>query len=316
MAHSGTLRSMIEDKTRRGPAQRALVRILETTIPDRAVWEGALRTALDDAHVAELPDEFDALLSFVRVHLVRYLDDEERPWIVSSLLEDLEAEAEVFRLGPEAASSARMAVATRIPDKLPQTEPAPADLEDLLIDSLPPDPLSEPHIPKLAPLPPDIAPPISNTVASDRGSADGGTRLGDRREPLPETVRKKPRIERPAVLVVDGDRFGRAALSRALVQGRCDVNTIDGRDEAIAIIEGTDPIDVLVLDVDAVGTAAILEALVRVRPEVPVVAWTNAAPAVAEHVTRVAGVQSFALLARSARPAQINETIRRAVDSM
>lgn len=251
------------------------MRILETTIPDRWTWEGALAGALAQAGLEDVPDDFEGLLDFVRVHLVRLLDDEERPWLVGSVLEDLEAEAEVARLGPDSLSSARMAVATRIPDKLPKTEPAP--MSGGFESSEPP------QIPRLAPMPIDLT-----SVA-------------------------RLKIDRPAVLVVDSDRFGRASLCRALVQGRCDVTSLDGGAEAITAIEGPDPIDVLVIDVDSTGATSILEALVRVRPETPVIAWTNSPAAIAEHVTRVAGVQIFEVLPRNARAVIVNETIRKLV---
>ncbi|MGZ3422564.1 MAG: hypothetical protein ACXVEE_32170 [Polyangiales bacterium] len=229
----------------------------------------------------DVPEDFDGLLGFVRHHLVQLLDDEERPWLVGSLLEDLEAEAEVARLGPDAMSSARMAVATRIPDKLRETEPAPMSL------SLDGEPITQssdpPQIPRLAPMPMDL-----------------------------ESVARL-KIDRPAVLVVDQDRFGRASLCRALVQGRCDVTSLDAGPEAIAAIEGPEPIDLLLIDVDTTGASSVLETLVRIRPDTAVIAWTKSPAAIAEHVMRVAGVRLFEVLARNTRPAVVNETIRKLV---
>jgi CheY-like chemotaxis protein len=264
---------MKEESTNRPPAHRALYRILETTIPERLAWERAIDRSLVEARLDDLPVDYDDLLAFVRVYLVRHLDDGDRPWLVGSLIEDLEAEAEVARLGGDQNSSARMAAATRIPERPANTEPAPADGE-----------LISQSIPKAPALP---------MIASPR----------------------RPRIDRPAVLVVDHDRFGRAALSRALVQGRCDVTVLDSREEAIATIAGSDAIDVLVIDVDATGSDGVLQALVRARPEVPVLAWTNAPAAVAEHVAHVAGVRSCAVVGRSARGVDVNEALRRLLDA-
>lgn len=255
----------------RGPAQRALFRILETTIPDRALWERAMRSALVEARVDDLPEGYDELLAFVRRHLAPHLDERDRPWLVTALLEDLEAEAEVARLGYDPSSSARMAIATRVPDKIP-TQPAGGDEE----------PPSQ-EIPK-APSLPKIAARVSFR-------------------------------ERPAVLVVDGDRFKRAALARALLQVRCDVTVLDGGSEVVDLIRGHAPIDLLVIDVDADGASQLLEALVVSRPDVPVLAWTSSAPAVAEHVARVAGVRVCGVVARNALSSELHEAVRRLLES-
>jgi CheY-like chemotaxis protein len=250
---------------------------LETTIPDRSAWEGAIHKALQDAQFDDLPEGFDELVPFVRVYLATYLDDEERPWLISSVLEELEAEAELSRADGELNSSARMAIATRIPDRIP-TQPAPA------IDE-------------------EFEEPPSAQI------------------PIPQVVPKAPSMPRfvapqgrPAVLVVDGDRFKRSALARTLVQFRCDVTVLDGGEEAISTVSGPDPIDVLVLDVDAPAATALLEALVASRPAVPVLAWTNAPASAAEHVVRTAGVRAVAVAGRSALNSEINEALRKLLE--
>ncbi len=253
----------------RTAAQRALFRILETTIPDRALAERAVRGALMDAHLDDVPEAFDELLPFVTVYLSLHLDDPERPWLVTSVIEDLEAEAEIARLGDS--SSARMAVATRIPDRLP-TIPAPADDEELTSVEI------------------EIAPVVPRA---------------------PSVPRIPLRATRPSVLVIDGDRFKRSALARALVQGRCDVTVLDGGDEALRALTSADPIDVVVLDVDDSGSELLLQTLVTARPDTPVLAWTNAPAAVAEHVARVAGVRACAVVPRGALNAELHETLTR-----
>lgn len=255
----------------RTAAQRALFRILETTIPDRAVSERAVRSALLDARLNDVPEDFDDLVPFVRNYLALHLDDAERPWLVTSVLEDLEAEAEVFRLGDS--SSARMAIATRIPEKFP-TERAPGQSPD---DELPSVEL-------------EIAPVVPRA---------------------PSVPRIPLRATRPSVLVIDGDRFKRSALARALVQGRCDVTVLDGGDEAMSAITSADPIDIIVMDVDAAGSDAILATIVTARPEVAVLAWTNAPASVAEHVARVAGVRACVVVPRSALNTEIHDSISR-----
>jgi CheY-like chemotaxis protein len=263
----------------RTAAQRALFRILETTIPDRAISDRAVSLALVEANLTDVPEEFDQLLPFVRQFLALHLDDADRPWLLTSVIEDLEAEAEVARLGDS--SSARMAIATRIPERMP-TERAPgsddhADEED------------------------EPAPSVEIEVVPSVPRAPSVPRI-----PL--------RATRPSVLVVDGDRFKRSALARALVQGRCDVTVLDGGDEALAVVFSTDPIDVLVIDPDAPGSVRLLDALVAERPETPVLAWTNSPAAVAEHVARVAGVRACAVVPRNALNNELHETLTRLLE--
>lgn len=234
------------------------------------MWEGAIRRGLEDARLDDLPEAFDDLVPFVRSHLASYLGDNDRPWLISSVLEDLEAEAELAREGDAVNSSARMAIATRVPERL-ATIPAPTSDEE--------------------------EPPSTEIVPR-----------------APSVPRVAARTARPAVLVIDSDRFKRSALARTLVQFRCDVTVLDGGDEALAAISGSEPIDVVVMDVDSDGANGLLDALVVARPEVPVLAWTNAPSAVAEHVVRVAGVRACAVASRSARNTELNEALRRLLD--
>lgn len=252
-----------------GPAVRALLRILETTIPDRAARARALDGALADARLSELPHSFDDLLRFVHLHLPRFLADPDRPQLVKAVLEDFEAEAEVARLGTDPNSSARMAVATRVPEPLVEKE---IDLADLDVA-----PRSEPN---------HLLTPHKNVAFR----------------------------ERPAVLVVDDDRFKRAALARSLVQARCDVTVRDAADDAIEAIHGRDPLDLLVIDVDAPGADAIISALVSARPGVPVLAWTFAAPSAAAHVTRILGVRACETIGRNALSNEVHVAVHRLLD--
>ncbi len=233
-----------------------------------------MQRGLVDARLDDVPEEFDDLVPFVRGHLAAHLGDRDRPWLISSVLEDLEAEAELAREGAEPNSSARMAIATRIPERV-ATIPAPTSDEE---------PESA-QIPRSVPKPPSVP----RVVFSGN--------------------------ERPAVLVVDGDRFKRSALARALVQFRCDVTVLDGGDEAFAAISAGDPIDVLVIDVDSEDASELLSALVVARPDVPVLAWTNAPAAVAEHVVRVAGVRGCAVVGRTALNSELSEALRRLLES-
>lgn len=249
-----------------GPAVRALLRILETIIPDCRQRDRVVESALLDAGLTVLPESFEELLRFTRLHLPRFLADPDRPQLISAVLEDFEAEAELARLGADPNSSARMAVATRVPLPIGAGAHHASDDE--------PAPSSEPR------------PRHKNVAFRDR----------------------------PAVLVVDDDRFKRASLARALVQARCDVTVLDAAEEAIDFIHGRDALHLLVIDVDAPGADAILSALVGARPDTPVLAWTFAVPAVAEHVTRILGVRACATVPRNALNAELHEAIHRLLD--
>lgn len=256
-----------------GSAVRALQRILETMIPDRAKHTRALTHALSSAGLRELPESFDELLGFVRLHLARYLADPDRPQLIGAILEDFEAEAEHARLGADPNSSSRMAVATRVP--------APRLLADLVASHLHPEPEPE----------------------------------SERIHAAPQAPHKNVAFrERPAVLVIERDRFKRAALARTLVQACCDVTVLESADDAIEFFHAREPLDLLVIDVDAQGAEAIVSALVGARPGVPVLAWTGAAPTVAEHVARILGVRACETVPRNALGAEIHEAVHRLLD--
>jgi CheY-like chemotaxis protein len=130
--------------------------------------------------------------------------------------------------------------------------------------------------------------------------------------PPPErTYTRRKNVLRPAVALVDGDRFGRSSLARALVQAQCDVTVLDGVVDLVKILEGTEPVDVLVTDVDGLEIELVLEAMQRLRPEVPVLAWTKSARAVAEHVLMTASVETYDVVARNARTSDVIELVRK-----
>lgn len=101
------------------PAQRALFRVLGTLVGEDRVQE-VVAQGLHGARLDDLPLHFDELLELFVPAVVGVLDDPARPWIVRTFVEDIEAEAENDRLRSDPHSSARMAIATRVPDRLPE----------------------------------------------------------------------------------------------------------------------------------------------------------------------------------------------------
>ncbi len=120
-----------------------------------------------------------------------------------------------------------------------------------------------------------------------------------------------PRPARPSVILVDGDRFGRASLARALVQAQCDVTVLDSASEVVTALASGEWLDVVITDVDGVDVESMLRALQRLRPTTPVIAWTRATRAVAEHVLLTANVASFEIIAKASRTSEVIELVRR-----
>ncbi|MBL8719618.1 MAG: hypothetical protein JNL79_26760 [Myxococcales bacterium] len=121
------------DQVPRTPSQRAVLRVLGTLLDADRVMP-VVTAGLAAAGLAELPDRFDELLDHLVPHLVRELDDPARPWIVRTFVEDLEAEAEHDRLRGDPHSSARMAIATRVPERQPEPAFAPSGLQPVRVD--------------------------------------------------------------------------------------------------------------------------------------------------------------------------------------
>lgn len=107
------------------PAQRALFRVLGTLVGDDRVQD-VVAQGLYHAELDDLPTHFDELLEHLVPTVAGVLEDPARPWIARTFVEDIEAEAEHDRLRADPYSSARMAIATRVPDRLPDEVAAPA----------------------------------------------------------------------------------------------------------------------------------------------------------------------------------------------
>src|SRR6202044_1478383 len=79
----------IDDAEIKGPAQRALVRVLRMAVPDASRLNRVFGDALVSAKRAELPDQSDDLLRFVRTHIAPQLLKLVAPNLVLALMDDL-----------------------------------------------------------------------------------------------------------------------------------------------------------------------------------------------------------------------------------
>ncbi len=129
-------------------------------------------------------------------------------------------------------------------------------------------------------------------------------------EPMPPPKRVEMSESRPVVILLDTDRFGRAALARALVQGRCDVQVLDSPAEVVEVLRGNAPVHVLLTEIDGLELDAIFAALVETRPELPVIVRTKSPRSVAEHLLRTAGVANFDVIAKSSKNTEVIELVR------
>ena len=184
------------------------------------IVEGSLQAAALDG----VPETFDDLITLLVPHVVQRLHDPERPWVTTTFVEDLEAEAENDRLGTDQYSSARMAIATRIPARLPTPLVPDAETQHTHIPHNP--------APRLPDVPPPSAPPDTHRHSSSR-----------------------------VVLIWNRDRFARANLARQLVRAGWDVAVTDDAGEVDQLLTGGQACDLLVLDPDDEGSDRILALL-------------------------------------------------------
>ena len=296
-----------------GAAQRSLARLLKTAYADDQRAADCIERALQGAGTDALPEDSVALLAFVRQHLVPLMTPEVGPRLVAALIDDLEAEIEHERALQDPFSSSRIAVSTKMPPPGVSSSP---DSEVRMPTARAPsiDELAKPR--DLLPTP---TPPYVSRLDAETSEYEVPAALRDAPPPpepssvSPPITRRARRehVVRPAVALVDGDRFGRSSLARALVQAQCDVTVLDCVADLVKILEGTDPLDVLVTDVDDNEIDGVLEAMGRFRPEVPVLVWTKSARAVAEHVLMTASVETYDVVARNARTADVIEIVRK-----
>jgi CheY-like chemotaxis protein len=273
-------------------AHRALARVLRTALGDDRLGAALLDDALLDACLRALPRELDATLSFVHGHVEPRLRDRVGQRLVDALLDDLLAEIDHARLAGEPSDS-RIAIATRAPPP-PETQPAP----------------------------PEVAIPRSPPPMELRGLAtldidldadlfvDPPSAIHPRARSVTHT---RPIVARPSVLLVDPDRFGRATLARALVSGSCDVTVLDDALSAVKALSGSELPHVVLTEASGLEIESLLGALVARHPEIPVLVWTRLPRANVELLVQTAGVPTFEIVPKSARPADVLAALRRLV---
>jgi hypothetical protein len=306
-----------------GAAQRSLARLLKTAYADEQRAAVAIEQAMRAANLDALPEDSVELLTVVKQFLVPLMTPEVGPRLVAALIDDLEAEIEHERALGDPFSSSRIAVSTKMPP--PGEEPVESEVRMPTARAPSIDELAKPE--DLVPTP---SPPYVSRMDAETSEYEVPAALRDAPPPpsldapldapldpafdpplQPTTRRRRAHVVRPAVAVVDGDRFGRSSLARALVQAQCDVTVLDGVGDLVKFLEGSDPLDVLVTDVDCDEIEAVLQSMQRLRPEVPVLAWTKSARAVAEHVLMTASVETYDVVARTARTSDVIELVRR-----
>jgi hypothetical protein len=111
-----------------------------------------------------------------------------------------------------------------------------------------------------------------------------------------------------AVLVIDADRMARVDLCRALIHAACDVTV---RDTCAGVVTGADQFDVIVADIEGVAIEELIDAFASDPPDCAVIAWTKAVDR-AEAMFRAAGLDSFSVVAKAARP----DSVVAAVDQL
>jgi hypothetical protein len=121
--------------------------------------------------------------------------------------------------------------------------------------------------------------------------------------------------QRPVVAIVEGDRWRRAPIARALVQGGCDVLPLDSSAAALDHLHRghAERIDVVILEIATDDDRLLLRELVMRFPSVRAIAWTEASADETGQRLTTAGIVAFAHLPRAAAPAQVAEAARRLV---
>ncbi|MGZ3453772.1 MAG: hypothetical protein ACXVEF_29475 [Polyangiales bacterium] len=159
---------------------------------------------------------------------------------------------------------------------------------------------------------PSTAPRITLSPASEVPPSSGPS-LNTIQSPAPRE--SLPAAARPVVAIVEGDRWRRAPIARALVQGGCDVLPLDSSAAALDHLPRghAERIDVVVMEIVAEDDRLLLRQLVSRFPSVRVIAWTEAAAEEAGLQLTTAGLVAFAHLPRAAAPAQVAEAARRLV---
>jgi len=269
-------------------AGQALARVLRLALPDDAACKRALQGALRSANRAELPTDGEELLRLVRVHLAPQLSKDVPPNLVFALIDDLKAEIEQQRAGRDPTSSNRMRAATSFPPAadpgggLPEAVPSPGEAQ------------GDGPFPKLRA---SISNLLRTTASAMRSSgAPTGTAA--------------PAIAPPSVVVVESDRMMRAALARTLVGARFDVTVLEDVPELAEWMREHPTRVVAVVDIMGDGVREALLSVAAAHPSLSVVAWTDAAPSVAEGALSSLGLVRYGLVSKASGGAQVVDRVR------
>jgi CheY-like chemotaxis protein len=286
----------IDDPSLKGPAQRALLRVLRIAVPDEGQLRRVLTTALLAGRRNELPCDADELLRFVRTYLTPPLARVVAPNLVLAMLDDLIAEIEVQKASG-AASGPRLRTTTRLPSAATALPPKASEP--------PPEP-DRSETRGRAPFP-KLSESVANLVRTASAKLPLARPAAAETTPAPSGF--SPR--RPPVVVVDSDRLARASLSRALVSARYDVTALDSAGEMLETLEATGPRVVVIVNAQEEGIVAALRAVVRVHPALPVLGFTAAPHDVTESLLATAGVVHLLVASKGAPMAEMIEGVRK-----
>lgn len=218
-----------------------------------------------------MPEEPEALLDFVRAHLIAAITDELGPRAVSQFLDQVTKAIRHPQSGvePHGHGAAVDAVFGPVTD----VSPSPA--------ACPP---PSPSRPALRSHPSSAAFPVVSGA-------------------VPSSGRHRARLR---LLLVHGDRFTRATLARHLVAGGCDVTVVETFVDVATIVD-TLPSMALV-DLAAPDVRGLLGALLARNPVLKVLALSR--PGADDHVLRDVGVTAWEVALADTRPASLVEMLR------
>lgn len=215
------------------PAHTALLRCLENAFGGDPGARIFLQAALRAARRPSLPDETEALLDFVRAHLLGLITDELGPRAVSQFLEDVTRAVRHPASGVEAQGhGAALEAALH-----PATEPSA------------PRPGVPTSRPALRAHPSSAAFPVVSAGA------------------VPSSGRHRARLR---LLLVHSDRFARATLARNLVSGGCDVTVVETLVDVATIVDSLPSL--ALVDLAARDVAPLVSALLARNPILKVLA--------------------------------------------
>jgi CheY-like chemotaxis protein len=133
--------------------------------------------------------------------------------------------------------------------------------------------------------------------------------------PRPVARRKPPGAPRApsaklGVLLVDGDRVGRATVARAMLRSQWEVTVVDSPAELDEVLESGDPVDVALVDATHPHAQALVETLARLRPHVAVVARSGDAIRTRALFARL-GITRSDIRSREAPAEELVDAVRR-----